>query len=161
MPIIHRQDKLTIGFLPSNFSGMSIRTSELALGSLELAVLEHLWEHGAAEVKSVSKALRKRRRSSHNSIQAAMERLYRKGLLSREKVSHAYLYAAKVERGEFISRVIEDVLGTLSSGQSDNYLLAMVDYAAAMENNGLDLLETMIKRKRAAQKRKARRTDDH
>lgn len=132
----------------------------MTLGSLELAVLEQLWSHGAAEVKSVCKALRGQRRSSHNSVQAAMERLYRKGLLSREKVSHAYVYEATVDRGEFVNRVIEDVLGILASGKADNYLLAMVDYAATKDRNGLDVLETMIRKKRAAQKRDAGHDND-
>lgn len=132
----------------------------MALGSLELAVLEHLWIHGAAEVKSVCKAVQEQRRSSHNSVQAAMERLYRKGFLSRRKVSHAYVYDAVVDRAEFVSRVIEDVLGILAAGDSDNYLLAMVDYAATKDQNGLDQLEAMIRKKRAAQKRDADRDDD-
>lgn len=139
---------------------MSIRTPEMALGSLELAVLEQLWSHGAADVNSVCNALREQRSSSHNSVQAAMERLFRKELLSREKVSHAYLYDAVLNRGEFVSRVIEDLLGTLASDESDNYLLAIVDYAATKEENGLDLLEAMIRKKRAAQKRSADKDDD-
>lgn len=89
-----------------------------------------------------------------------MERLYRKGLLSREKVSHAYVYEATVDRGEFVNRVIEDVLGILASGKADNYLLAMVDYAATKDRNGLDVLETMIRKKRAAQKRDAGHDND-
>lgn len=127
---------------------MSVRTKKIALGSLEIAILEYLWEHGAAEVKSVAAGLLLKRRVTGNTVQSAMERLFRKGFLARQKVSHAYVYNSKVSHSQVISRVIGEVLDSFSPDTANNYLLAFVDYAADVDEDSLDALEALIKRKR-------------
>lgn len=127
---------------------MSVRTKKIALGSLEITILEYLWKNGAAEVKTVFAGIASNRKTSINTVQSAMERLFRKGFLEREKVSHAYVYKASISHPEIISKVIGDILGSFPSSTADNYLLAFVDYAADIDEDSLDALEEMIQRKR-------------
>lgn len=131
---------------------MSVRTPKIALGPLEIQILEYLWRYGAAEVKAVSRVLDAGRPNSLNTIQSGMERLYRKGFLSREKVSHAYVYDVALSRAQMFSRVIGEVLESFSPTNTDNYLLAFVDFAAECDADGLDALEVLIQRKRSEQK---------
>ena len=63
-----------------------------ALGALETAVMEHLWERGSGDVKTVHAAL-KARRITINTIQSTLRRLFDKQLLRRDKVSHAHVTA--------------------------------------------------------------------
>ena len=73
------------------------------LGELEIAVLEHLWSNGEFNVKGVHAALGKVRGISHNTIQSTLERLFKKKLLTRKKVSYAYVYQTAVARDELIA----------------------------------------------------------
>ena len=109
-----------------------------------MAVLEHLWSHGEFDAKGVYSALGKTRGISHNTIQSTLERLYKKKLLARKKISHAYVYQAIVGRDELMGRMINDVVNTISKNNSDGMLAAFVDIAARTDDAHLDRLEQLI-----------------
>lgn len=122
------------------------------LGDLETAVLEHLWTAGPSDVKAVHRSVGAPRRITLNTVQSAMERLFRKGLLAREKVSHAYVYSPRHSREELGARVVQDVVARLLRGEAAPVLAAFVDLAARTDEGNLDRLELLI-----AQRRKASR----
>jgi predicted transcriptional regulator len=114
------------------------------LGELEMAVLEHLWSYGEFDVKGVYGALGKTRGISQNTIQSTLERLFKKKLLTRKKISHAYVYQPMVGRDELMGRMINDVVNTISKNNSDGMLAAFVDIAARTDEAHLDKLEQLI-----------------
>lgn len=125
------------------------------LGELERLVMEHIWAHGPADVKDVHRAVGARRRITSNTVQSTLERLFRKGLLDREKVSHAYVYRAALSREAYgatlVSSVVNDVLGP----DRDAMLSAFVDLTARTGEDALVRLEKMIaERRREQEKRK-------
>lgn len=122
------------------------------LGDLETAVLEHLWAAGPSDVKAVHRSIGAPRHITLNTVQSAMERLFRKGLLAREKVSHAYVYSPRHSREELGARVVQDVVARLLRGEAAPVLEAFVDLAARTDEGNLDRLELLI-----AQRRKASR----
>ena len=119
------------------------------LGELELAVLKELWAQGACDTKTVHRRIGDRRGISVNTVQSTLERLYRKDLLSRKKVSHAYVYAPSVRREQLMERLIEDVVETFSAGRSAPMLAAFVDLAAKVDEENLARLERLIAQRRA------------
>lgn len=129
--------------------------SRIRLGELEKAVLEHLWSVGAAHAKAVHSAVGTQRGITLNTIQSTLERLHDKELLSRRKVSHAYMYVPKVQREELMGRIIEDVMTAFADGKSQPMLSAFVDFAARVDEKNLDRLERLIAaRRREAQEPK-------
>jgi len=114
------------------------------LGELELAVLEHLWTEGEATVADVHMAVGKPRRSSKNTVGSAMERLYRKRLLRRRKVSHAYVYAPAIERERFHVRRMAEAAGGVDALRDAGVLAAFVDVLAEDEET-LDELSALIR----------------
>lgn len=122
------------------------------LGDLETAVLEHVWAAGPCDVKSVHRTLGSRRGITLNTIQSTMERLFRKGLLAREKVSHAYVYSPRQSREELGASMVEEVVSRLLKGEAVPVLEAFVDLAARTDAANLDRLERLI-----AERRKGRR----
>ena len=85
------------------------------LGRLEQAVLEHLWRKGESDVIEAHRAVGKRRGITVNTVGSALERLYRKRLASRVKVSHAYRYSAALDRASFRARTLTEAAGVLFS----------------------------------------------
>jgi predicted transcriptional regulator len=71
---------------------------------------------------------------------------YDKGLLSRRKVSHAYVYV--LQREELMGRIIEDFLTAFSDGKTQPMLCAFVDFAARVDEKNLDRLERLIEARR-------------
>jgi predicted transcriptional regulator len=110
------------------------------LGDLETAVMNHVWTEGTADAKAVHTRLGKRRGITLNTIQSTLKRLYEKGLLERDKVSHAHVYRARVSREEFHRDLVAELVGGLMSGHADALVSAFVDVA---ERAGPDTLERL------------------
>lgn len=118
------------------------------LGELELAVLDHLWAHQDADVHETHAAVGKWRGISPNTVGSALERLYKKGLLEREKVSHAYRYRAALDRETFRARKVVEAAGGLRSLGKSGLLAAFVDLVGDSDEAALVELERLIRLKR-------------
>lgn len=119
------------------------------LGDLEFAVLEDIWSFGASDAKSVHARIGRSRSITLNTIQSTLERLFRKALLQREKISHAYQYSAKLSREELISKLVESAVLRVAGSKPDALLAAFVDLAARADDDQLERLEKMIAQRRA------------
>jgi predicted transcriptional regulator len=119
------------------------------LGALELAVLEALWREGGRDAKTVHREVGVSRGISLNTVQSTLERLFRKGLLAREKVSHAFLYTPALQRQELMVRLIGDLVETLSDGRPEPMLAAFVDLAGRVDEENLERLERLLAERRA------------
>ena len=121
------------------------------LGDLEKAVLEDLWEHASGDAKEVHGRVGVARGISLNTVQSTLERLHRKALLARGKISHAYVYSPKVQREELMGAMIADLVGSLGQARSGGMLSAFVDFAVRVDQSNLDRLEALIAARRAEQ----------
>lgn len=118
------------------------------LGDLEIQVLEYLWAqpHGGT-AKQAHQAVGQARGVTLNTVQSAMERLFRKGLLTRRKTGHAYCYFAAASRRAFLSSLINQTLGRFG-GDSASSVAAMIDAAEQLDSETLTLLEEAIRQRR-------------
>lgn len=118
------------------------------LGELELAVLEHLWSTRDADVHETHAAVGKRRGISPNTVGSALERLHKKGLLKRVKVSHAYRYEASLDRETFQARKLVEAAGGLRALGESGLLAAFVELVADSDDQALVELERLVRIKR-------------
>ncbi|HCZ33859.1 MAG TPA: penicillinase repressor [Holophagaceae bacterium] len=124
----------------------------LTLGDLEMEVLEQLWRLGSGDVRAVHAAQNKGRDNHPNTVQSALERLFRKGLLDREKQGHAYIYTPRMTREELAARLIDDTLQRVKGPEPLPMLAAFVDLAMGQDPAVLDELELLLKARRAEQR---------
>ena len=118
------------------------------LGDLELAMLEHLWTHGESDVVHAHAAVGTKRGISVNTVGSTLERLFKKGLVGREKVSHAYRYRPAIDRDEFQARRLVEVSGGVQTLASEGVLAAFVDLVADADTDALDELERLVRQRR-------------
>lgn len=123
----------------------------LNLGDLEMQVLEQLWKLGSGDVRTVHHGLSEDRDNHPNTVQSALERLFRKGLLDREKRSHAFVYIPRLNREELAARLIEETLHRVRTSAPLPTLAAFVDLAAEQDPSILDELERLLQAHRARQ----------
>lgn len=116
----------------------------MRLGELEKQVLEYFWLTPVADAKQVYGYFKKIRGGTLNTIQSTLDRLYKKGLLNREKVGHAYEYRAALQRHEFIARLIKETAQPFAARNGDNLLAAFISVSADLDKRSLDKLETLI-----------------
>ncbi len=117
----------------------------MILGELEKEVLKYFWHHPVADAKTVHGYFSRHRGGTLNTIQSTLDRLYKKGLLSRYKESHAFQYQAAVDRKTFIGSLIQDVLKEYSREHDDGVLAAFVSFSSELDPGQLEKLEQMIK----------------
>src|SRR4030095_533591 len=79
-----------------------------------------------------------------------LDRLFKKGLLTREKDGRAYVYSPRLTREEFERGVAEDVLGDLlgRSRGAEPLLACIVDAVSEHDRALLDELQRLVEEKR-------------
>lgn len=120
----------------------------LPLGELEIEVMELLWDAGPADVKSVHEVLGQARRRSLNTVQSTLERLYRKGLLAREKQSRAYVYRPNVGREALLVQTMGHIADRLGARDSGALMASFVELADLQNPENLEMLQALIDEQR-------------
>lgn len=99
------------------------RDLRFVLGDLESIVLRQLWATGIPiSVKDFQAIVMERRPVAVTTIATTLDRLYRKGLVSRELVREGgphYLYRPRMTEEEFRYAVVDGVMGALLESFND------------------------------------------
>lgn len=117
------------------------------LGELETAVMELLWTEPGQTVTEVERRLLQFRAIAHTTVLTTLDRLHRKGYLTRAKRGKAFVYSPRLSREEFERGMAEEVLGALLGHFSTPALSAFVDLVGE-DPGALERLEAMIREKR-------------
>ena len=126
-------------------------TQSLALGPLELSVMEVVWQAGTCNVRDVVQQLD--RELAYTTIMTTMDRLYKKGLLDRTKCERAFIYSARIAKNDWERQRTDDLLaGFLAGTQPSREMLisCLVDAVGEHDPDLLDKLEAKIQSKRRA-----------
>ena len=124
--------------------------SALKLGDLEIATLEAIWARGEADARALHQRFGESRGITLSTVQSTLERLHRKGLLTREKVSHAYVYAPAESRENVMARLVDEALGRFDTKNNDGLLAAFTGIAASASSETLAALEQLVADAKAA-----------
>jgi predicted transcriptional regulator len=126
-----------------------------ALGELEREVMRLAWRDGELSVREVQRALGEGR--AYTTVMTTLDRLFRKGLVTRRKSGRAFLYSPRVTREEFERGLAEDVLDGLFSRTDDEaepLLACIVEAVSEHDQEWLDELDRLVKLKKQELKRK-------
>ena len=125
--------------------------SSALLGPLELRVLEELWAREAtATVRDLLPAFPG---VAYTTLMTTADRLFRKGLLTRQKIGRAFGYATTWSRTDTEARLATSALATLFPGNpvSMRPLISLfVDEVSRRDASMLDELESLIRLKKEA-----------
>lgn len=122
-----------------------------ALGSLERQVMEVVWELDAATVRDVQSKLP--RQVAYTTAMTTLDRLFKKGFVSRTQAGRAYVYRPAQSREQLEAAVATGMLDGLLSGGSHAALpiLSNLVDAVGRQDDGPDLLselERLVREKR-------------
>lgn len=128
---------------------MARRAQIEPLGELERMLMEVVWRRAPATAREVCDRLSGARERAYTTVMTTLDRLHRKGLLSREKDGLAWRYAPTLSREDFERALADGLVARLMRGHGETGLAAFVDAAASLDDATLDRLEALI---RAAKK---------
>lgn len=128
------------------------RAFESFFGSLELRVLDALWERPAAQ--SVRDLQPLFTGVAYTTLMTTLDRLHRKGVLDREKAGRAYVYRPRYSRELLRSRLATDALHAVFGDRASELtpiLSFFIESVSREDRESLDALERLIAERRAAQ----------
>ncbi len=107
-----------------------------------------LWEAGPLSVRDVNQRLAGKS-LAYTTVMTTLDRLYKKGFLTREKQGFAYLYEAALSRDEHQQRLVQAaVCGLMTTKNAVPVLAAFVEAAAGLDSENLARLEALIAERR-------------
>src|SRR5262245_17876621 len=128
------------------------------LGTLEREVLDAVWRLGPATVHTVRAALDQR--VAYTTVMTVLDRLFRKGVLDRERQGRAYVYSAAASpeqlQGAAALGLLSRVLGRGRAAASP-ILSSLVDTVSARDRELLEELDRLVREKRRALKKDGER----
>ncbi len=111
-----------------------------------------LWQQPGQTVNEVEERLRLKREIAHTTVLTTLDRMHRKGYLTREKPGKAFVYSPSYSREQFEREMAQEVLGALLGGLGEPVLSTFVELVGEDDGN-LDRLEALIKERREGKKR--------
>ena len=122
-----------------------------SLFDLEAEIMEHVWEQGWDEfaVSDVHTLLERQREIAYTTVMTTVSRLFDKELLTRRKQGRRYLYRSKMTREEFLEAMTREVLESLPPVGQQTAVALLVERVAQADDEELDRLEALIRRKRS------------
>jgi predicted transcriptional regulator len=121
------------------------------LGSLERQVMDVMWAGGSLLVRDVQTRLQ--RPIAYTTVMTTLDRLYKKGLVTRERQGRAFSYTAGRSREQLQAAVAAGMLSNVLSGNADAampVLSNLVDAMSAGDGGAelLDRLEAVVRERR-------------
>ncbi len=98
-------------------------------GPLELKCLQAIWQLGEANVKDVRDVLTRDRKLAYTTVMTTLERLEKKGALSRRKSGKAFLYQAAKSESQLRHLAVQHLLDEYFHGSRE----ALVEYLAGTD----------------------------
>lgn len=84
-----------------------------SLGTLESDVMNVIWKKKKTSVKEVTETLRFNRPIAYTTTMTVMDKLFKKGFLTREKIGKAYRYCPVAPRHIFVNEALSAILQDL------------------------------------------------
>jgi predicted transcriptional regulator len=136
-----------IRFLKNRLSRGADQSYALALGTLELELMEILWSSGESSVRDVVPRLN--RPLAYTTVMTTLDRLFKKGLLDRHKSDRAFLYLPSFSRQEWERRRAGNLVAGFLAGPSPSRELLLSCLLDAVGEHDATLLDDLEKKIRA------------
>jgi len=130
-------------------TSMRRQSQQLVLGPLEMQVMNVAWSVGRCSVRDVVERLNSK--LAYTTVMTTLDRLFKKGLLEREKSERAFLYSPALSSQDWERRRAGDFVAGFLAGPEpsrDLLLSSLVDAVGQHDAVLLDELEEKIRKKR-------------
>lgn len=119
------------------------------LGSLELEVMEFMWQAGEATVKQMAKSINCIRPIAYTTVMTVMGHLVDKGLLSRTLEGKRYRYRVAQGNSEFLYRASQRMIRTLVNDFGDLAVAGFLGEISKIEPGRLEQLRCLAQETRS------------
>src|SRR5271165_3623266 len=126
------------------------------LGPLEAEVMEVLWAAGESSVRDVVEQLD--RKLAYTTIMTTLDRLFKKGLLDRQKSERAFLYTTRLSHQDWERQRAGNLVAGLLAGSPPSRELLLSSLVDAVGKHDVTLLERLEEKIRNKRKELSKRS---
>ena len=124
------------------------RTKNLPpLSDAQMEVMQEVWTRGEATVTEVWQAVSEKRSVARNTTLTVMDRLERKGWLTKRAVANAHLYKATVNQKKTLGQIVKDLANNAFEGAAGQMIVAMLE-SSELTVAELDSISAIIEAKK-------------
>lgn len=117
-------------------------------GQLEYSVLAALWELGSASAREVHEFVTRSSELAYTTTATVLDRLHRKGLVTREKLGRAFVYRSRQTRETVEGARARTTLRQLFGPEPRPAIATLVDAVESIDPDLLDELARAVKSRR-------------
>jgi predicted transcriptional regulator len=139
-----------IRFFKNRIARGANQSQALALGTLELELMEILWSRGESSVRDVVPLLS--RPLAYTTVMTTLDRLFKKGLLDRHKSDRAFFYSPRFSRQEWERQRAGNLVAGFLSGPNPSRELLLSCLLDAVGEHDATLLDDLEKKIRSRRK---------
>lgn len=118
------------------------------IGPLEYEILEILWTGGGLSGKELFAEVKKTRPLALTTVLTVLERLAKKGFVTKVKGESVFIFTPAFTRAEFAKEVSHDVLKGIFDISASGACACFVDMLAEADPQELERLSALIERKK-------------
>ncbi len=136
-----------IDFFKKGFKTLKFKKQKPSpFGDLEEKVMEFLWEKGSGSVREVRQYLGENK-FAHTTVMTVMDRLYKKGILKREKEGKGYRYYPVISREQFEAEVAKKVVKDMLKSSPSTTVAAFEGLIEELPEEEIDRIRKLFEEK--------------
>lgn len=120
------------------------------LATLQLAIMQVLWERGEATVATVRESLSAHRDLAHTTIATMLVKMERKGIVDHRAEGRAYIYRPCIQPEQIKTSMVTDLMERLFAGNLTEMMSHLLD-ESDVSREELTRLKDLIARKEQEQ----------
>lgn len=121
------------------------------LFELEATIMDVVWRRFPASARDVCDSLKGAQARAYTTINTTIDRLYRKGLLRREKEGLAWVYSPTMSENEFKKSLADTLADKLLAEHGEVGIMAVVE-AASTDHALLARLEELVAKRKSSKR---------
>jgi predicted transcriptional regulator len=118
--------------------------SKASIGPLEIEILRYIGEHYPIRVAEVAEHVAQTTGHARTTVLTVMERLRRKGYLTRKQMGGAYRYSPKVPNQELLRGLVKDFVDTTLGGSVSPFVAFLAENGPVSEDD-LNRLKRLVR----------------
>ena len=106
---------------------MPKKSDRPALSGAQLEVMQVIWDHGENTVSEVWQTISQHRAIARNTVLTVLDRLEKRGWLSKRSVGNSHIYSAAVSQQATLSETVKHFVDTFFGGSSDSLMMTLLE----------------------------------
>jgi len=119
------------------------------LGELEKKILDVLWEKKESTGREVFEKVSKEKKVAYTTVLTVLQRLVKKGLVSKEKKGEIYSYQPTLSKDDFTKYIYKQIIKGIMDFSKSTTFSSFVEILSEYDSESLELLASIIEKKKS------------